>query len=117
LKLEAGLVQSRSYNIVTYACQVSDNLSKYLMQNCSFYFVPVQLFIFVSFYCCTDLSFVQGRSNLFFFAFSIVWEFKISRDIYFQIAFARTLTILWNQDFVKPYLKCNLYCDYTLFVN
>jgi len=84
LKLEAGLVQGGSCNVVAYACQVSDNLSKYLMQNCGFYFVPVQLFIFVSFYCCTDLSFVQGRSNLFFLHFQLSGNSKFLEIFIFK---------------------------------
>ena len=44
LKQQDGLVQSRSFNFVKKACQVSTtNLSKCLMQIDSFYLVPVQL--------------------------------------------------------------------------
>ena len=68
LKQEDGLVQSRSYNFVTKAYQVSINLTKCLLQNYSFYLVPVQLafIFFVAFLLPYGSFFRLKTENLFY---------------------------------------------------
>lgn len=85
LRQEAGLVWSRSYNFVTKACQVSTNLSKCLLRNYIFYFVPVQLFalIFVVFVLLPYGSSCQIRPEISFLPFLNCLRFpKFTRHLF-----------------------------------
>ena len=74
VKARSWRQQSRSYNSVTRTCEVSTNLSQYLLPNYSFYFVLVQHFssFFVYFFHCrTYGSFLSFKVELTFCHFQL----------------------------------------------